>query len=95
MQHFSDVLKILEGGLRFNAQTIVNYAKALKEKLEADGEHQQARLLQAKLDGASPTLTAYNASIAPALPVDQDAGYRTYPTLEPSANRPHGREMQH
>jgi SpoVK/Ycf46/Vps4 family AAA+-type ATPase len=73
MQYFSDVLKILEGGLSFNAQTVVNYAHALIRKLEADGESQQARLIQAKLDGASKTLAAYGTTQANALPIDQES----------------------
>lgn len=73
MQHFGDVLKIIEGGLKFNVQTVVNYAQALKARLEKDGELQQARLLQTKLDGISPTLMAYSGSTAPELPVDQES----------------------
>lgn len=73
MQHFADVLKIIEGGLKFNAQTVVNYAQALKARLESDGEHQQARLLQSKLDGVSPTLSAFGGNTAPQVPVDQES----------------------
>lgn len=73
MQHFPDVLKIIEGGLNFNVQTVVNYALALKERLEQDGEVMQARLLQTKLDGMSKKITAFGGSTAPTIPVDQDS----------------------
>ncbi len=73
MEHFSDVLKIIEGGLKFNAQTVVNYARALKARLESDGEHQQARLLQSKLDFSAQTLAAFGSTTAPQVPVDQES----------------------
>jgi len=73
VQYFADVLKIIEGGLKFNAQTVVNYAQALKERLEQDGEHMQASLLQTKLDGVAKSVTAFGGATAPSLPVDQES----------------------
>ncbi len=73
MENFSDVLKIVEGGLKFNAQTVVNYTQALIKKLQRSGQAMEAQLLQAKLDGAEPSLMTYGASTAPSLPVDQES----------------------
>lgn len=88
MQYFSEVLKILEGGLSFNAQTVVNYAQALIGKLEAEGEDRQARLLQAKLDGASKTLAALGAG-GSSLPVDQESNLDLGDLEFVSANETH------
>lgn len=84
MQYFPDILKIIDGGLHFKPQTVVNYARALQQRLEQDGEYDQAKLIQAKLDGAEQTLTAYGATTSVRLPTDDDSrsDLATVETLE-------------
>lgn len=73
MEHFSTILKIVEGGLQIKTQTVVNYARELQRQLESQGQSQQARLLQTKLDGAESLLTAYGVQTQQRLPADQES----------------------
>lgn len=49
MQHLSEILKILDGALKANASMATNYAGLLADKLEHEGERQQARLIRERL----------------------------------------------
>ena len=75
MQHLPEVLKILEGALRANAAQAVNYARLLIEKLETDGEHQQARMLQRKLDTLPSKLVQLSNGQLGSIPVDQESHF--------------------
>jgi len=48
IEHFSEVLKILDGALKANASMAANYAGLLADKLERDGQRQQARLVRGR-----------------------------------------------
>jgi hypothetical protein len=73
MNHLSEVLKILEGALRSNADQAVNYARLLIEKLKEEGEDQQARLLQRKLDTLPSKLVPLSGGQLGSIPVDQES----------------------
>lgn len=73
MNHLPEVLKILEGALRSNAEQAVNYARLLIEKLNQEGEHQQARLLQRKLDTLPSKLVPLAGGQMGSIPVDQES----------------------
>ena len=73
MNHLSEVLKILEGALRSNADQAVNYARLLIEKLKEEGEDQQARLLQRKLDTLPSKLVPLAGGQLGSIPVDQES----------------------
>ncbi len=73
MDHLPEVLKILEGALRANVEQAVNYARLLIEKLQAEGETQQARLLQRKLDTLPSRLVPLSNGQMGAIPVDQES----------------------
>ncbi|WP_293406321.1 anti-phage ATPase IteA [Polaromonas sp.] len=64
MQYLSEVLKILDGALKANAGMASNYAGLLADKLDQEGERQQARQLRERL-----------ARVVPALVSAQDAGH--------------------
>lgn len=54
MEHFATVLKLIGFAVHpdpANATVARLYAERLKEALEQAGEHQQARLVQKKIDG--------------------------------------------
>lgn len=73
MDHLSEVLKILDGALRSNAEQAISYARLLVQKLDDDGEHQQARLLQRKLDTLPANLVPLSNGQFGAIPVDQES----------------------
>jgi SpoVK/Ycf46/Vps4 family AAA+-type ATPase len=73
MNHLPEVLKILEGALRSNAEQAVNYARLLIEKLKQEGEDQQARLLQRKLDTLPSRLIPLSNGQMGSIPVDQES----------------------
>jgi SpoVK/Ycf46/Vps4 family AAA+-type ATPase len=73
MNHLPEVLKILEGALRSNADQAVNYARLLIEKLIQEGEHQQARLVQRKLDTLPSKLVPLASGQMGSIPVDQES----------------------
>ncbi len=73
MNHLPEVLKILEGALRSNAEQAVNYARLLIEKLSQEGEHQQARALQRKLDTLPSKLVPLAGGQMGSIPVDQES----------------------
>lgn len=88
MNHLPEVLKILEGALRSNSAQAVNYARLLIEKLEKEGEHQQARLVQRKLDTLPSRLVPMANGQMGTIPVDQEsrldlAEEEVVPTDEP------------
>lgn len=73
MNYLPEVLKILEGALRSNAEQAVNYARLLVEKLEQEGEHQQARLIQRKLDTLPSALVPLSGGQFGTVPIDHES----------------------
>jgi AAA+ superfamily predicted ATPase len=73
MNHLPEVLKILEGALRSNTEQAVNYARLLVNKLMEEGEHQQARMLQRKLDTLPSKLVTLANGQTGTIPVDQES----------------------
>lgn len=88
MEHFSEVLKILEGALKANGSMAVNYAGLLADKLERDGERQQARLVREQLTRA-PKALAYAQEASRGvelgtLPIDGESRLDTVDVSRPS-----------
>jgi SpoVK/Ycf46/Vps4 family AAA+-type ATPase len=81
LEHLSEVLKILDGALKANASMAVNYAGLLADKLERDGQRQQARLIRERVARAPTALAAAQdasrgVSLG-ALPVDGESRLST------------------
>lgn len=75
MQHISEVAKILEGAIRHDPRQAINYATLLVEKLEAEGESRQTRLLRGILNkGAAKAVTG---TAMPQQPRDEDSRFST------------------
>lgn len=73
MNHLPEVLKILEGALKQSPQQAIAYARSLIQKLELDGEHQQARMLQRKLDTTPARMVALSSGNVGSVPVDNES----------------------
>lgn len=92
MQHLSEVLKILDGALKANASMASSYAGLLAEKLESDGERQQARMIRERLARAPMAVAsaqgAGHGHMLGQMPTDNDSRLHTVdysqPTLEGS-----------
>ncbi|MCZ8076669.1 MAG: ATP-binding protein [Paucibacter sp.] len=92
IEHFSEVLKILDGALKANASMAANYAGLLADKLERDGQRQQARLVRERLARAPAALAhAQDASAGgpPGLPVDADSRLHTVDLSRPNTRDVH------
>lgn len=74
MNHLPEVLKILEGALKSNAQMAVSYANLLAEKLEREGSVQHAKLVRDKLSRAPKQLFSTAGVLSP-LPVDSESRF--------------------
>lgn len=84
--HLSEVLKILDGALKSNATMSTNYAGLLADKLEQDGEREQAIRIRERLARA-PTAIAYaqDASrLAIGLPIDSESRLDTVDISHPA-----------
>jgi ATP-dependent Zn protease len=85
MIYLPEVLKILEGALKSNAQMAVNYANLLADKLEREGGGQYAKLIRAKISRAPRQLFSTAGSLNP-LPVDSESRFtladETRPTID-------------
>jgi SpoVK/Ycf46/Vps4 family AAA+-type ATPase len=88
IEHFSEVLKILDGALKANASMAANYAGLLADKLERDGQRQQARLVRERLARAPVALAhaqdATRGVALGALPVDGDSRLHTVDLSTPA-----------
>lgn len=76
MNHLSEVLKILEGAIQHNVRKAADYAGLLADKLENDGERQQAGLIREKL-AKIPQQSFSPQSLQDALPIDSDSRMHT------------------
>lgn len=85
MQHVSEVAKILEGAIRHDPRQAINYATLLIEKLEAEGESRQTRLLRGILNKGAAKAVAGTAM--PQQPRDQDSHLTTVDLEFPSADQ--------
>lgn len=74
MNHLPEVLKIIEGALKSNAQMAVSYANLLAEKLEQEGCGQHAKLVREKLSRAPKQLFS-TAGVLNPLPVDTESRF--------------------
>lgn len=87
MQHLSEVLKILDGALKANASMASNYAGLLADKLEQEGERQQARQLRERLARAPAALVSaqdarHGVSLGQ-LPTDNESRLNTVDVSRP------------
>ncbi len=89
MQHVSEVAKILEGAIRHDPRQAINYATLLIEKLEAEGEGRQTRLLRGVLNKGSAKAVA--GAVIPQQPRDHDSHLATVDLEFPSS----GQEQLH
>lgn len=85
MNHLPEVLKILEGALKSNAQMAVNYANLLADKLDREGGGQYAKLIREKISRAPRQLFS-TAGVVNPLPVDSESRFtladETRPTVD-------------
>lgn len=88
IEHLSEVLKILDGALKANASMAANYAGLLADKLERDGQRQQARLVRERLARAPAALAhaqdASGGGLPGGLPVDADSRLHTVDLSRPT-----------
>jgi len=87
MDHFSEVLKILDGALKANASMAVSYAGLLAEKLENSGEREQAVMVRQRLVRAPKALASAQEAMAPNgghLPVDGESRLHTIDVSRPT-----------
>lgn len=76
MNHLSEVLKILEGAIQHNVRKAADYAGLLADKLDKDGDKQQASLIREKL-ARIPRQTFSPQSLQDTLPIDSDSRLHT------------------
>ena len=93
IEHLSEVLKILDGALKANASMAANYAGLLADKLERDGQRQQARLVRERLARAPAALAhaqdASGGGLPGGLPVDADSRLHTVDLSRPTQRDVH------
>lgn len=76
MNHLSEVLKILEAAIQHNVRKAADYAGLLADKLENEGERQQACLIREKL-ARIPQQSFSPQSSQDSLPIDNDSRMHT------------------
>lgn len=88
MEHMSEVLKILDGALKANASMAGNYAGLLADKLERNGEREDALRIRDRLARA-PSAMAFaqdGSRMATGVPTDTESRLETvdvsYPQLQ-------------
>lgn len=89
MQHISEILKIIEGGVRLNSNQVISYSQLLAEKLKKEGDERQALSIMKKLNLAGPTDSFVPSSTGSAngasIPLDKDSrlslGDESWPSL--------------
>lgn len=88
MQHLSEVLKILDGALKANSSMATSYAGLLADKLESDGEKQQARLIRERLARTPMAVAsaqgAGHGHLFGQMPTDNDSRLNTVDFSQPS-----------
>ncbi|MDH6503067.1 anti-phage ATPase IteA [Polynucleobacter sphagniphilus] len=84
--HLSEVLKILDGALKSNASMSTNYAGLLADKLEQDGQREQAMRIRERLARA-PNAIAHTqdaSRLSNSLPVDSESRLYTVDVSKPA-----------
>lgn len=84
--HLSEVLKILDGALKSNASMSTNYAGLLADKLEQDGQREQAMRIRERLARA-PNAIAHTqdaSRLNNGLPVDSESRLYTVDVSKPA-----------
>lgn len=91
MDHVSEVLKIIEGGIKGNITQVSTYASLLADKLEKEGLERQAKNIRSKINSSLSSIQSFNTAslnggnINNFLPVDGDSrltlGDETRPQL--------------
>ena len=74
MQHLSEVLRMIENGMRHNPQGVQDYAQLLADKLEGEGEGRQARAVRRSLESSPASVGGAALQTAP---VDEDSKLNT------------------
>ncbi len=75
MDHWPEVLRIVDGALKLNSEQVTSYARLLSQKLHSDGNEEIASRIDAMLVGAPTSRAVRSASLKPTgqLPLDQDS----------------------
>lgn len=93
MQHLSEVLKILDGALKANASMATSYAGLLADKLEQEGERQQARMVRERLartpTGLASAQDAGQGVSLGQLPIDNESRLHTVDVSRPQVRDIH------
>lgn len=89
MNHLSEVLKIIDGALKSNQSMAANYAGLLADKLEAEGNRRDARLIRERLSRTPAALATLQSNhqgqtAATHLPVDSDSRLSTVDLSRPN-----------
>ncbi|WP_151723433.1 AAA family ATPase [Acinetobacter junii] len=92
MNHATEVLKIIEGGITGNTTQVTSYASLLADKLEKDGFIRQADNIRKKINNSLASTHSYSTAslksgiISNSLPIDGESrlslGDETHPILE-------------
>ena len=74
MKNMSEILKIIEGGLKNDPSKVINYCSLLIEKLEKEGDSKNAKRIETVLKRTkSLELTPKNSAFALKTPVDLES----------------------
>jgi SpoVK/Ycf46/Vps4 family AAA+-type ATPase len=89
VDHLSEVLKIIDGALKSNQSMAANYAGLLADKLEADGNRREARLIRERLSRVPAAMATLQSGThghpsQVQLPVDSDSRLSTVDLSRPS-----------
>jgi len=74
VQHFLEVLKILDGAVNADRTKVVSYAEQLAQKLEDDGDRKSAESIRRTLQNAK-TRDISVARLAPLVPIDGESKF--------------------
>lgn len=88
MKYYSEISKIVEGGLSGNRRLVASYAKQLSEKLLNDGEDRAANGLNKKIGGIDHGVLGTQSISSRPIPVEKDNRFsladKAFPTLSNS-----------
>ncbi len=89
VNHLSEILKIIDGALKSNQSMATNYAGLLADKLEAEGNRREARLIRERLSRVPAAMATLQAGPLGhpglmQLPVDSDSRLSTVDLSRPN-----------
>jgi ATP-dependent 26S proteasome regulatory subunit len=84
MKYYSEVSKIVEGGLSNNKGLVVSYAKQLAEKLLKDGDSRAANGISKRVEGVSLNSINSQSVIGRPVPVEKDNRFSLADKIYPS-----------